>query len=183
MITNKFDNIRSYDPGGPSVVPRDELSERRRVVEIAREWIGTPYVHGARIKRVAADCTFFAKVYEEAGLVSEVPIAAYVSNAHLNRASGAYLGHIRRYAREIEEGRVRPGDIAMFHIARDYSHGGVVNAHDWPEHMSEFEKAQGWPWIVHANMQAGMIFEERGDQTCLALARGVKFFTLWGSQT
>ncbi len=67
----------------------------------------------------------------------------------------------------------------MFHIARDYSHGGVVNAHDWPEYVSNFEDAPGWPWIIHANMQAGLIFEERGDQTTLALAKGTKFFTLW----
>jgi hypothetical protein len=156
-----------------------ENAERRRIVEIAREWIGTPYFHGARIKKIAADCTFFAKVYEEAGLIEQVPIAAYSSTAHLHRASGQYLQHIRKYAREIPEALVRPGDIAMFHIARDFSHGGIINAHDWPEHVKEFDLAEGWPWIIHANMGAGLVFEERGDQTNLALASAVKFFTLW----
>ena len=159
----------------------DEWFQRRRVVEVAREWIGTPYRHGARIKRVAADCTFFAKVYEESGLVGEVPIEVYNSMAHLNRASGLYLQHIRRYASEIPEERVRPGDIAMFHVARDFSHGGVVNAHGWPEYQADFDRAEGWPWIIHANAGAGLVFEERGDQALLATtARAVKFFTLWG---
>lgn len=156
-----------------------EIAQRQRVVTIAREWISTPYRHGARIKGVAADCTFFAKVYEEAGLVPEVPIGVYSSVAHLSRASGAYLQHIRRYAVETTADRVRPGDIAMFHVARDFSHGGIINAHGWPDHVGEFASAEGWPWIIHANMGAGLVFEERADQTMLALARAMKFFTLW----
>jgi hypothetical protein len=157
----------------------NEIDQRRRVVTIAREWVGTPYRHGARIKHIAADCTFFARVYEEAGLIPEVPIEVYSSVAHLSRASGIYLQHIRRYAVETTVDFVKPGDIAMFHVARDYSHGGVVNAHDWPDHVQDFNVAQGWPWIIHANMGAGLVFEERADQAQLALARAVKFFTLW----
>jgi hypothetical protein len=158
-----------------------ELAQRQRVVIIAREWCGTKYVHGARIKNVAADCTFFAKVYEEAELIPEVPIETYSSLAHLHRASGLYLQHIRKYAHEVGRDRVRPGDIAMFHIARDFSHGGVVNAHGWPDHVNDFEAAEGWPWIIHADMGAGLIYEVRGDQAQLALSRAVKFFSVWQS--
>jgi hypothetical protein len=154
-----------------------EMLERQRVVIVARSWIGTPYRHGARIKQIAADCTFFARVYEEAGLVPEVPIECYSSQAHLHRASGQYLLHIRKYAHEVDKGRVRPGDIAMFHIARDFSHGGVINAHGWPE--VPFEQAEGWPWIIHGDMGAGVVYEVRGDQAHLAMAREVKFFSLW----
>lgn len=157
----------------------EEVTQRQRVVTVAHSWIGTKYGHGARIKQVAADCTFFAKVYEEAGLVPEVPISVYSSNAHLHRASGQYLIHIRKYAHEVARDRVRPGDIAMFHIARDFSHGGIVNAHDWPEHIKDFEQAVGWPWIIHGDMGAGVVYEVRGDQAHLAMAREVKFFSLW----
>ena len=156
-----------------------DLDQRKRAVTIAREWIGTPYRHGARIKQVAADCTFFAKTYEEAGLVPEVPIEAYSSMAHLHRGSGVYLLHIRKYAHEVELDKVRPGDIAMFHIARDFSHGGIINAHDWPEYVGDFNSAEGWPWIIHADMGAGLVYEARGDQAQLALAKAVKFFSLW----
>lgn len=153
------------------------IEQRQRVVEVARGWIGTPYRHGARIKKVAADCTFFAKVFEEAGLVGEVPIQAYSSQAHLHRASSQYLLHIRKYAHEVPKESVRPGDIAMFFIGRDFSHGGVINAHGWPEHP--FEEAVGWPWIIHGDMQAGIVYEVRGDQGSLAMVREVKFFSLW----
>jgi hypothetical protein len=156
-----------------------ELEQRKRVVTIAQEWVGTPYRHGARIKGVAADCTFIAKPFEEAGLVPEIPISVYSSQAHLHRASGQYLLHIRKYAHEVPKEKVRPGDIAMFHIARDFSHGGIVNAHDWPEHVKDFEKAEGWPWIIHGDMGAKVVYEVRGDQAHLAMAREVKFFSLW----
>lgn len=156
-----------------------ELEQRQRVVTIVNEWVGTPYRHGARIKGVAADCTYFAAAFEESGLVPHVPISCYSSTAHLSRASGQYLLHIRKYAHEIAKDEVQPGDIAMFHVARDFSHGGVVNAHGWPFHVKRFEDAAGWPWIIHGDMQAGVVYEVRGDQGHLALAREVKFFSLW----
>jgi cell wall-associated NlpC family hydrolase len=46
-----------------------ERDQRARVVALAREWIGTPYRNQARVKGIGADCTFFAVVYEEAGLI------------------------------------------------------------------------------------------------------------------
>ena len=156
-----------------------EWEERQRIVTITRQWIGTPYRHGARIKGIAADCTFFACVYEEAQLMPKIPIEPYSSVAHLHRASGQYLKHIRKYAHEVTKDKVRPGDIAMFHIARDFSHGGVVNAHGWPDHVKDFEKAEGWPWIIHGDMGAKVVYEVRGDQAHLAMAREVKFFSLW----
>lgn len=156
----------------------NNIEQRKRVVEVAREWIGTKYQHGARIKRVVCDCTFFAQVYEEAGVTGRINIEPYPSMAHLNRGSGQYLLRIKEVGREIEQSAALPGDIAMFHIARDFSHGGVINAHGWPDFAS-FDQAEGWPWIIHANLSAGFVLEERGDQAQLALAKAVKFFTLW----
>lgn len=153
----------------------EELTQRQNVVMIARSWIATVYRHGGRLKQVGADCTFFGKVYEEAGLIEPLDIKPYSNQAHLHRAAGAYVTTILRFATETKV--PKPGDIAMFHVGRDYSHGGVINAHGWPE--VEFEKAEGWPWIIHANMAARMIFEERADQTQLMLAKATKFFTLW----
>ncbi len=96
-----------------------ELEQRKRVVTIAQEWISTKYRHGARIKQIAADCTFFAKVYEEAGLVPEVPIQVYNSMAHLHRASGQYLQHIRKYAHEVTVDKVKEGASRRY---RDVPH-------------------------------------------------------------
>ena len=115
---------------------------------------------------MAADCTFFACVYEEAGVIPRVPIRPYASNAHLHRASGQYLQHIRRYGHEIEQAQALPGDIVMFHIARDFSHGGII---DEP----------GWPWIIHADMGAKIVMRADGTQASLARATARKFFTMW----
>lgn len=141
-----------------------ELAQRLRVVALTREWLGTRYQHGARIKRVCCDCTFFAKVFEEAGLIPEVNINPYASNAHLNRGSGQYLQILTQYARQVEKPQI--ADIAMFHIARDFSHSGVITE-------------RGWPWIIHADMTAGMVLEARGDQASLAAAKAVRFYSFW----
>lgn len=142
----------------------DIISERRAaVIRIAREWVGVRYQHGARIKGECADCTFVAKVYEEAGLIPRVPIEPYLSNAHLNRASGQYLLHVKKHAREIDRERARPGDLVMFLIARDYSHAAIIT---------------DWPTVIHADMAAGAILEvPAGDS--MPGARALKFFTLW----
>jgi cell wall-associated NlpC family hydrolase len=141
-----------------------DIAERIAVVRIAREWIGTRYQHGARLKGECCDCTFVALVYEEAGLVPKVPIQPYSSNAHLHRASSQYLLHVKRYAREINLEQVRAGDLVMFFIARDFSHAGIVT--DWPE-------------IIHADMAAGGVVPGRATHGDLARAKTLKFFTLW----
>lgn len=142
-----------------------ESEERERVVRIAREWIRTPYQHGARIKHVAGDCTFVAMVYEEAGLVPHIYISPYSSMAHLHRASGQYLLHVKKYAHEIVRESAKPGDLVMFHIARDFSHSGIIDT-------------DGWPWIIHADMAAQIILRARGDQAQLAAATAMKFYSL-----
>lgn len=143
-----------------------EQEQRATVVRIAHEWVGTPYQHGARIKRVACDCTFFAMVYEEAKLVPHVPIRPYSSMAHLHRASGQYLQHIRKYAHEVDDQQTKPGDIVMYFIARDFSHGGIIIE-------------PGWPSIIHADMGAGAVVPADGTQGQLARSSRRLFFSLW----
>lgn len=138
--------------------------QRAEVVRIAHEWIGTPYQHGARIKHECCDCTFPAKVYEEAGVVPALAIAPYSTIAHLHRASRQYLQVVERFARRVEAGR--PGDLAMFFIARDFSHSAII-------------VAEGWPWIIHADMAAGAVLKARGDQGDLARARQIVFYSPW----
>ena len=140
-----------------------EAEQRARVVAIAREWVGTRYVHQARIKGKAADCTFVAKVYEEAGLVPEVIIPTYSPQAHLNRSAAAYMAIVTRVAREIEQAAVQPGDLVLFNIARTFSHGAIV---------------VDWPTVIHADLGARAVIEALGDQGNLDV-RERKFFTLW----
>ena len=147
---------------------RDIAAERALVVKIAREWIGTKYQHGARIKGVCCDCTFPAEVYHEAGLIRPLQIRPYNSMAHLHLASSQYLNQVRKIAREIEQKDALPGDLAMFFIARDFSHSGIITE-------------AGWPNLIHADMRAGAVLEARGDELLPRQdhVRAIKFFSLW----
>ena len=141
-----------------------EQEQRAAVVKEAREWLGTPYFHGGRIKNVGADCTFIANVYENAGLVPHVDIAPYCSQAHLHRTAGLYLQTIKKYGKETSD--PNPGDIAMYWFGRDFSHGAIIID-------------PGWPTIIHGDMLAGMILLARGDQANLLEAKQRIFLTLW----
>jgi hypothetical protein len=112
----------------------------------------------------AADCTFVAKVYEEAGLLPPVDIPHYSSQAHLNRQAAAYLTIVMRCAkREIEEGEQLPGDLVMYHIARTWSHSAIV---------------LDWPAVIHADLGAQAVIRAAGDQGHFD---GVprRFFSFW----
>lgn len=131
-----------------------EFVERERIARIALEWERTPYVSEGRIKGQCADCTFFAKVYEEAGLIDLVPIPHYGPQAHLNRQASMYLGILMQYAHEIKREEIEIGDVVMFRIARTWSHGAMIIP-------------PGWPFILHAWMPARGVIRGKADDGML----------------
>lgn len=143
--------------------PEIEAAQRALVCRLAREWVRTPYRHQGRIKGVAADCTFFAEVYAEAGLMPAIEIPPYSPQAHLNRGGQVYMNLVTRYAREVET--PQPGDIVLYKIGRAFAHGAVVIN-------------PGWPNIVHADIGAGFVILALGDQAQLASVER-KFFSHW----
>jgi len=145
-----------------------EAAERARVVAIALEWDGTPYRPDVRIKNVAGDCTFVAKVYEEAGVIAPVHIPPYSPSSHLNRASQLYLTKVMEQprVREIDEVALLPGDLVLYHFGLAFSHAGIV-------------LPPGWPEIIHGDLNAKHIIRAQGNQGNLAAAKAMRFFTLW----
>lgn len=144
----------------------DEYDQRARVVAITMEWERTPYIHQGRIKGVAADCTFFYKVFEESGLIPTIDIPFYSHQAHLNRQSSAYLPMVQKYAkREVQQDEAQAGDVVMYHIARSWSHGAVIIN-------------PGWPHILHADMGARFVIRALGDQGHFLNAPR-RFFSFW----
>lgn len=151
-----------------------EASSRARVTALAREWIGTPYRHGARLKGIGCDCTFVACVYEAAGLVPHLDIAPYTPQAHLHREGSLYLDLVLRHGRRTDA--PLPGDMALYRYGRAFSHGAIV-------------VEPGWPAVVHGDMGARCVIEAVGDQGRLAVmppparadgcARERMFCTLW----
>lgn len=142
----------------------DEHEQRARVVAIAREWIGTPYRDGGRLKGIGADCTFTAMVYEEAGLTPHIEIEHYSPQAHLHRTGGRYVEEVEKIAHRTDD--PRPGDMVLYWFGRDFSHGGII-------------VDPGWPHIIHGDKDARFVIEAAGDQGTLVLAKERRFYTLW----
>jgi NlpC/P60 family putative phage cell wall peptidase len=117
----------------------DSLSGQ--VVRIAREWIGTPYVHQASLKHLGCDCLGLLRgIWRE--LYGDEPEELPPYSLVWAEACGAETLYIAldRHAREIGIDRLAPGDIALFRMAGrgPAKHCGIVSARD------------GAPTLIHA---------------------------------
>lgn len=153
-----------------------EWRERREVVRIAHEWIGTPYRHSGRIKgkNGGADClTLLAEIFAEAGLIEKPQIPYYPQDWHLHRAEERYMRGLLQYAHEIEA-HPQPGDIVLWKFGRCYSHGAIVVE---------------WPIVIHAYLGRACTLEDASRATWLThigentadkgKPREKKFFSFW----
>lgn len=138
------------------------LAARRRIIDEAMSWVGTPYHHMGRIKGAGVDClTFLAEVYEAAGFIPHVDVGFYPPDWHMHRSTERYLMGVLTYAKEIEA-PPQIGDVALFKFGRCYSHGSIVVA--WPHR------------IIHSWARVGVTL---GDATSGQLAhRPVRFFSV-----
>ncbi len=126
------------------------LTQRAAVVTEALSWLGTPWVHAARIKGAGVDCgQFLADVFERAGVVGYVPTPEYPQDWALNRSEERFKNIVEQYAAPIGKERTpEPGDVALFRFGRCLSHGGIVVE---------------WPRIVHAYINAGRVVVDSLD--------------------
>lgn len=142
-----------------------EEEQREAVVAEAESWVGTPYHHIARIKGVGVDCaTLSGEVYARAGIVPPQEIPFYPAQWFLHRSAELYMEHVQRYATEFN-GPMKPGDLVLFKIGRCFAHGAIVTR-------------SGWPNIIHADIECGLVLVARADGGRLA-ERQKKFFTCW----
>jgi cell wall-associated NlpC family hydrolase len=120
--------------------------QRTRIVRAAREWLGTPYHHHARVKGAGADCAMFPlSVYQECGVLppSYQP-PEYSVQWHLHRSEELYLKEIDRFVLEIA-GPPQPADFVVFQFGRTYSHGAIV---------------LDWPLIIHSYIPHGVLLSD-----------------------
>lgn len=100
--------------------------EREAVVAAAREWIGTPFHHAARVKGSGVDCSqlLIAVYSDELALVPPIETGEYPPDwflhRDLERIQIAMLEHTRRMSSPL------PGDIALFKYGRTVSHSAIV---------------------------------------------------------
>ena len=99
------------------------------VVQIARSWIGTPYVHQASVKGVGCDCLGLLRgVWRE--LYGDEPEAAPPYSPDWAEALGQetlYMA-LKRHLSEIAPKDLAPGDVVLFRM-RAHSpakHCGII---------------------------------------------------------
>ena len=106
---------------------------RIRIIDAARGWIGTPYVHQASAKGAGCDCLGLVRgVWRELyGGEPEAP-PAYTPDWNERRGDEALLAAARRNMSEREDRRFEPGDVLIFRVAADgpAKHCGVASSPD-----------------------------------------------------
>lgn len=147
-----------------------EAEERAKVTAEARTWLKTPYHDCACVKGAGVDCAFLLKaVFENVGLESPIEIEPYSPQWYLHRNDELYLNKVLERAREITEAEAQPADLVLYKFGRCFAHGAIIIE-------------PGFPSILHAFKQAGVVTLGDGDKGYLA-KRERRFFTRhrWGA--
>jgi NlpC/P60 family putative phage cell wall peptidase len=99
------------------------------IVNVARAWIGTPYVHRASVKGAGCDCLGLLRgVWRE--LIGSEPETVPPYSPDWAEASGeeTLYAALARSLTEIRTMEIEPGDIALFRMAAHgpAKHCGIV---------------------------------------------------------
>lgn len=149
----------------------EQSTQRASVIEVARQFIGTPYHDCAEIKgpNGGVDCaTLIAMVFAEANIIAPVPLPQYSPQWHLHNSAELYMDEVLRHAKETTS--PEEGDVVLYrlklgrHMARCHSHGAIVV--EWPRR------------VIHAFKRARMVIEGQAFEGELAGAE-TRFFTAW----
>ena len=104
---------------------------RLQIIDTARSWIGTPYVHQASAKGAGADCLGLVRgVWRELyGCEPEAP-PAYAPDWNERRGDEALLSAARRNMTERGGKEFEPGDVLVFRVAANgpAKHCGIVSS-------------------------------------------------------
>ena len=128
------------------------MKTREQIVEEAKSWVGTPYLHQGFVKGLQGGvdcCMILIGVYRD--FAEAVPMDTdprpYPMQWHLHRDEERYLGWFKKYATEVATPQI--GDIALFRFGRTVSHAGIVVADDVMVHA--YRPAQA---VIFENISA-----------------------------
>lgn len=122
-------------------VPAGHRYSRRRVVDEALSWVGTPYHHAASVKGAGVDCAhLLIEVYHTAGVAERTDPGFYRSGLSLlKRGERLYMRIVSGLATQQPPGATPlPGDVALFQFIH-VTHGAIVLK---------------WPYVIHAYVPA-----------------------------
>ncbi len=125
------------------------------IVVQARTWLGTPFHHQARLKRVGCDCLgLIIGVVDELDLKDKYgqPLASYDEITYSKEPDGAYLTQkIAALLDEVSIENAQAGDLALFNMAGNPQHLAI---------LTDYENALG---MIHCYAQARRVVEHRLD--------------------
>jgi NlpC/P60 family putative phage cell wall peptidase len=99
------------------------------ITEIARSWIGTPYLHQASLKQAGADCLGLIRgVWREAIADEPEEIPAYTQDWSEPAMREDLLAAARRWLVETPLATESPGDVLLFRMRENAvaKHLGIV---------------------------------------------------------
>lgn len=116
---------------------------RERVIEEAKGWLRTPWVHRARVKGAGVDCAqLLIAVYSGAGVIEAFDTGEYPADWMLHREEERFLSWVKKFMSPIDS--PQPADIVIWKYGRCFSHAAIVV--DWPVVIHSFKKEGGVVW-------------------------------------
>lgn len=100
------------------------MSTREDVAAEARAWLGTPFVHQARLRGIGCDCAgLLIGVARSLGIVApEFDVTAYPRSPD----GQSLLAHCDRWMRRITQAEMGIGDVIVIRWANDPQHVGIL---------------------------------------------------------
>ena len=122
---------------------------RGELVEAAKTWIGTPYVHRQRLKGVAADCIqFLIGVCEDleifpAWVDKEIGTTQYSTQWHLHNNEELLIKHVELIGLDEKPiNQMRKGDLIGFQFGNATAHLGMVENKNFMIHAAMLPPAK-----------------------------------------
>jgi NlpC/P60 family putative phage cell wall peptidase len=100
-----------------------------QLVENARTWLGTSYIHQASIKGLGCDCVgFLAEVAVETGLIRPEIRAEFPTDYSRLASAGELRRLASRHLHMVPFDQRAPGDIVLMRFELDPQHLGMITA-------------------------------------------------------
>ena len=144
-----------------------EAEGRAKVIDAAKSYLRTPYVHRGRVRGAGVDCaTLICLCYEQVGLIEPFELPSYSAQWGHHTEGQNYLEWFMRHSKETDEALA--SDVVMFQLGRVWSHAGIVI---------------DWPIIIHARDPSGVEYADALRDGRLSRMgsdrRPMKFFSYW----
>ncbi len=106
----------------------NELEVRKKVVEEAKSWVGTPHRHYTMKKGLGVDCgLFIMSVYDSLGMIKAKMPEFYPHDWAYHKPVGeVFLDIIKKYSDEIPKEQLKLGDMIVYKFGKCISHGAIL---------------------------------------------------------